>query len=220
MDDPPPPIYAARPPVNPAVVDDRAGPAPPQYSFPQSFNIGTRRTPPLVDSTQLKGHLALLRSFALLRSQVDELSGNAVIEDKDRRWAWFVSLAVERWVIVGRILKTGSDCWLYLVGSLRFAIWCQKLTEADMITPAHEVLPPLDVIMVRTCNTYDRRSWLHGLTRFGMPTCLIRGLSVLLSIPTRRTMLNIPEGGMRRTVPDSPASMYWKQSVGHLRHQS
>jgi hypothetical protein len=95
MDEPPPPVYAARPPLNP-VVDNHPAPAPPQYTFPETFNIGTKRTPPLVDSAQLKGHLALLHSFALLRSQIDELSGNVVLEDKDRRWAWFVSLAVER----------------------------------------------------------------------------------------------------------------------------
>jgi hypothetical protein len=32
----------------------------------------------------------------MLRSQIDEVSGNLLLEDKDGRWAWFVSLAVER----------------------------------------------------------------------------------------------------------------------------
>jgi hypothetical protein len=95
MDEPPPPAYAVRPPPNP-VIDDYVPPAPPQYTFPESFNIGSTRTAPFVYIALLKGHLALLHSFALLRSQIDELSANVVLEDKDRRWAWFVSLAVER----------------------------------------------------------------------------------------------------------------------------
>jgi hypothetical protein len=95
MDDPSPPVYAVRPPQIPVVHDD-VPPAPPQYTFPESFRIGFTRTIPFVYIALLKGHLALLHSFALLRSQIDELSANVVLEDKDRRWAWFVSLAVER----------------------------------------------------------------------------------------------------------------------------
>jgi hypothetical protein len=91
MDERPPPTYATRPP--PPTVDV----PPPEYTFPAFFNIGARRTPPFVDSAQLRGHLALLHSFAILRSQIDELGENfALVKDKDRRWAWFVSVAVER----------------------------------------------------------------------------------------------------------------------------
>lgn len=98
MSEPPPPAYAARPPSNP-VVEAYPSSAPPQYSFPKSFVVGLRTIPPFVSSEDLKGHLALLHSFALLRSQVDELDVNASIlqiVDKDRRWGCFVSLAVER----------------------------------------------------------------------------------------------------------------------------
>jgi hypothetical protein len=75
---------------------DEHPPPPPDYTFPVSFNVGKRRAVPFVDSAQLRGHLSLLRSFAMLRSQIDEASENLLLEDKDRRWAWFVSLAVER----------------------------------------------------------------------------------------------------------------------------
>lgn len=92
---PAPPAYSLRPPQNP-VVDTYDPAAPPQYTFPASFTVGNGRTPPFVDSAQLKGHLALLNSFALLRLQIDELRVNELLEDNDRRWAWFVSLAVER----------------------------------------------------------------------------------------------------------------------------
>jgi hypothetical protein len=86
-----PPVYTATAPEIPIVANS---PAPPEYTFPESFNIGTGQTPPFVDSAQLKGHLALLHSFAILRSQVDGLT--VPPDDKDRRWTWFVSLAVER----------------------------------------------------------------------------------------------------------------------------
>ena len=90
MNEPPPPAYAQN---QVGANNDNVPLAPPQYTFPESFSIGTARTPPLVDCAQLKGHLALLHSFALLRSRIEEL---VLLEDKDRRWAWFVSLAVER----------------------------------------------------------------------------------------------------------------------------
>jgi hypothetical protein len=93
MDERPPPVYATRPPI----IDSDVYIPPPEYTFPASFRIAYKQTPPLVDSAQLKGHLALLHSFATLRSQVDELGENfAPLEDKGRKWAWFVSVAVER----------------------------------------------------------------------------------------------------------------------------
>jgi len=126
MDEPPPPPYVIRAPSNQVIANNGdVSTAPPQYTFPESFNIGNVPTPPFVDSAQLKGHLALLHSFARLRSQMYELSASVVVEDKDRRWAWFVSLAVER-----------------------FTTWCESLTVADTTLPAEEVFPPLDVIMV------------------------------------------------------------------------
>lgn len=85
------------------VMNGLNGHAPPAYTFPSTFTIGSKRTvAPLVNSAQLKGHLALLHAFAELRSQIDGLDGQvkAVLplmpDDKERRWAWFVGLAVER----------------------------------------------------------------------------------------------------------------------------
>src|ERR1700690_3761477 len=46
---------------------------PPAYTFPTSFNIGSRQTSNLlVTPDELKGHLALLRAFYGLRLQVEE----------------------------------------------------------------------------------------------------------------------------------------------------
>ncbi|KAG6845551.1 hypothetical protein H0H87_007795 [Tephrocybe sp. NHM501043] len=83
---------------------------------------------------QVKGHLALLHSFASLRAQIQDLptqtsdsehATNYMPYDQDARWAWFVSLAVER-----------------------FTHWCESLTSSDASRPAAEFLPPIDVLMV------------------------------------------------------------------------
>lgn len=75
----------------------------PNYTLPVNFSIGDRHTEaPLVTVTQLKGHLALLHAFAVLRSQIDALDKNRdhvipmLPDDKERRWNWFVGFAVER----------------------------------------------------------------------------------------------------------------------------
>jgi hypothetical protein len=79
---------------------------PPTYPFPSSFQIGVLHTRnPLITPDQLKGHLALLRSFWALRVSVEgseqvKVDGRipdwALKFDKEARWAWFVGLAVER----------------------------------------------------------------------------------------------------------------------------
>jgi hypothetical protein len=55
----------------------------------------------LVTPQQLKGHLALLRAFHALRQTVQagndyRFPADVRLLDADRRWTWFVSLAVER----------------------------------------------------------------------------------------------------------------------------
>ncbi|KAG0698466.1 hypothetical protein DFH29DRAFT_1002779 [Suillus ampliporus] len=72
-----------------------------------SFEIGSQRTPgPLVSTTQVKGHLRLLRAFHNLRVIVEECKDRripafAAQMDRDSRWIWFITLAIdrfERWV--------------------------------------------------------------------------------------------------------------------------
>ena len=98
MSDPiPPPQYDQQ---------DHTHDAPPSYTFPSSFVIGSRPTQRLLVSTdQLKGHLGLLREFKALRVRVDgsdvslvdsRLPQWAAKLDKEARWSWFVGLAVER----------------------------------------------------------------------------------------------------------------------------
>ena len=48
--------------------------------------------------SQLKGHLVLLHAFAELKRQVEGLQERIpeMPADLERRWAWFIALAVER----------------------------------------------------------------------------------------------------------------------------
>jgi hypothetical protein len=73
--------------------------APPAYSFPEAFTIGGRTTKPFVNVSQIKDHLALLHAFAELKISVEGITTTEILHlppDKERRWAWFVGLAVER----------------------------------------------------------------------------------------------------------------------------
>ena len=90
----PPPAYTTRRPPSLNTAD--ASVPPPEYTFPATFSVGSGRTTPFVDSEQVKGHLALLCAFALLRSRVDAMTADPMLEDKDRKWAFFIGLAVER----------------------------------------------------------------------------------------------------------------------------
>ena len=71
----------------------------PTYTAPRQFNIGSQCTSePLINISQVKGHLILLHAFAEFRKQVEGLQEaipNMPV-DLERRWAWFVGLAVER----------------------------------------------------------------------------------------------------------------------------
>ncbi|KAG5647730.1 hypothetical protein DXG03_008453 [Asterophora parasitica] len=96
------------------------------------YRINGYPTSPLVEVSQLKGHLALLRHFAALRTTVDGLKQSEMSvwhdqmpEDRELRWTWFVGRAVER-----------------------FERWCQSLMSDDTEAGIWNVLPPLDALMV------------------------------------------------------------------------
>ncbi|KAJ7134285.1 hypothetical protein C8R44DRAFT_609591 [Mycena epipterygia] len=99
----------------------------PPYSAPTSFTIGPHTTGPFVSTRQLKEHLVLLDAFAELKTKVDALSDGEIphMPSAERRWAWFVGLAVER-----------------------FENWCKALRFSDAEREFETVLPPIDVLMV------------------------------------------------------------------------
>lgn len=97
-----PPAYSTTADNN---IGDSDGPGPPPtYTAPTQFNIGSRLTPePLVSISQIKAHLALLHAFAEFKKEVEALKEDAIPQmpaDLERRWAWFVALAVQRFVAI------------------------------------------------------------------------------------------------------------------------
>ncbi|KAF8885821.1 hypothetical protein BD779DRAFT_1646525, partial [Infundibulicybe gibba] len=106
----------------------------PVYVFPETFRIGTSTIRgPVVRVPQLKGHLALLKAFKDLQIQIGNLDPATARKlshcpnDRERRWMWFIGLAVER-----------------------FERWCLALTVENAGSPPEETpqVLPLDVIMV------------------------------------------------------------------------
>ena len=88
--------------------------------------------------------------FAELKNEVAELeSGSApyIPVKGEKRWSWFVALAVERYASVPAALLGGLLRFNF-VCSKRFDIWCQTLRLEDAKRNFEEVLPPLDVITV------------------------------------------------------------------------
>ena len=81
---------------------------PPPYRAPVAYAIGdTVLHTPLINIGQLKAHLALLRAFKRLKTSIQDRSPDELhlpLEvhelDKDKRWTWFVGLAVERCVLM------------------------------------------------------------------------------------------------------------------------
>ena len=94
------------------------GPSP-TYTVPTQFRIGASHTgSPLVRIPEIKGHLALLRMFAELKNEVAGLGSDSapyIPVEGEKRWSWFVALAVERYVSVsaarlGGLLKFDFVC--------------------------------------------------------------------------------------------------------------
>ena len=158
----PPPAYNATSvesrPVDPRVQDNVL----PDYTPPTQFTIGGSKTPaPLVSIAQIKGHLALLHAFAELKKKVEstEFSLPNIPKEEDRKWAWFVALAVERCVLL-LSLNMGA---LADMERSRFDRWCLALQPADSTASSDVAMPPVDVIMVRIMNSSLKMAPDHGL---------------------------------------------------------
>ncbi|KAJ8579442.1 hypothetical protein M405DRAFT_704972, partial [Rhizopogon salebrosus TDB-379] len=92
--------------------------------LPETFTVGRHSTRHLVRPDQLSVHLQLLAAFNQLKQRV--IASESLIAgleaDSEKRWVWFVNLAVER-----------------------FERWCLSLKPTDTI---EQHLPPIDVTMV------------------------------------------------------------------------
>ncbi|KAG2141382.1 uncharacterized protein EDB93DRAFT_1089431 [Suillus bovinus] len=116
---------------------------PPQYTLPTTFRIGQHITRHLICPDQLKAHLQLLAAFSHLKQRVvasESLTAGLEL-DSEKRWVWFVNLAVER----------------------RFEKWCLIIKQTDIM---EQRLPPIDVIMVWHTYLLNPRQ-VSNLTFFG-----------------------------------------------------
>ena len=119
---------------------------PPTYTAPTQFSIGSQlTTEPLVNTSQIKTHLALLHAFAELKNEVEGLQ-EGTTEDFERRWAWFVALAVQRSVLI--CCDPGYFHIYFFLLYCRFDVWCRALTLRDTERSWEEVLPPIDVMII------------------------------------------------------------------------
>ncbi|KAJ3489796.1 hypothetical protein NLJ89_g11494 [Agrocybe chaxingu] len=120
-----------------------------QQHIPSKYTIGDgRTTKPLVTLLEIKGHLAILHLFAVMRLRIEslEVSVPHMPLDSERRWGWFVGLAVER-----------------------FDIWCRSLHIDDSRLQPEIVLPPLDVLMVWHSYMLNPRWYAEDCLR--IPAC-------------------------------------------------
>ena len=117
-------------------------PEPPQYTLPETFTIGQHTTRHLVRPDQLRAHLQLLAAFDHLKQRViaSERLITGLENDSEKRWVWFVNLAVER--SVHQHLRPPLNS---LVEARRFERWCLSIKQSDTV---EQLLPPIDVTMV------------------------------------------------------------------------
>ncbi|KAH6879916.1 hypothetical protein BKA70DRAFT_196508 [Coprinopsis sp. MPI-PUGE-AT-0042] len=142
LSDAPPPAYGA---AGTKSAPKDAIDKPPQYSFPTSFRVGGKQTEGVfVTLAQIKGHLALLNAFADLKRAVAACQDPIpqMPADVEKRWAWFVNLAAER-----------------------FDRWVRTLKAEDKELPMDTVLPPVDILMVWHAYMLNPRWYAEDATR-------------------------------------------------------
>ena len=99
---------------------------------------------PILDPSELKVHLSLLRAFHALKSQVEDASKleSAVhMLSPEERWRSFVQASVERCVV-----REYVSCGAVTPCSFRFYGWVSSLELGD--NDVVEECPPLDVCLV------------------------------------------------------------------------
>jgi hypothetical protein len=117
----------------------------PQTTFPTTFRVGRKQTNgPFVTISQIKGHLALLNAFVKLKQTVMECqdTNSHMPSNAERRWIWFVNLSTER-----QVQSLRKVCLVLI--NVRFDRWVKTLQPEDKALPIEDVLPPVDILMVR-----------------------------------------------------------------------
>ena len=148
-----------------------SGPGEPPVQFVPSFGserkyiIGDKTLDePLVTTTQLRGHLALLDVFNRLKEEIDNIPPPYARSERpdghdplETQWNLFVSLATERCgTFLSRAIKLTVS---------RFERWVVGIRDV-VIPDAMTLLPPLDVLMV--CQSYPTSLTAYIYTHIGL----------------------------------------------------
>ncbi|CAL1714287.1 unnamed protein product [Somion occarium] len=185
----PPPAYIATADAGNSQSDS----PPPSYSAPKSYKIGSHTLgSPLVDVDQLKAHLALLHAFKLLRTDIQSKSAEELklprvvnLLDENKRWAWFVGLAVER-----------------------FQRWVKTVKYTSEISEwIEQELPPLDVLMVWHAYLLNP-IWYHEDCK------RLPALKVLSDLKDRLLTAVVRIGDIRSHVPSAERTSSWHKQTG------
>lgn len=102
---------------------------------------------PILDPSELKAHLNLLRAFRDLKSQVEdenELEFDARTLNPEERWESFVRASVERYVAYGSTLRVG----MLTLHCCRFYRWVSSLKVGGEDAAERMECPSLDVCLV------------------------------------------------------------------------
>ncbi|KAI0051192.1 hypothetical protein FA95DRAFT_1628258 [Auriscalpium vulgare] len=164
---------------------------------PDIFRIGrTKMQVPLVDVKHVKLHLNLLDAFSRLRQQIEtgssaRLPEQALHLDAEKRWAWFVGLAVES----------------------RFERWVKRISLArtDAKHFAHDAVPPLDVWMVWHSYMLNPGSFADDCSRHK----LLMPLDALLTLSKHFFFQVLVElGDMNKLTPSDTCTGKWYADTG------
>ncbi|VDB87855.1 unnamed protein product [Peniophora sp. CBMAI 1063] len=163
---------------------------PPAYQPPTTFLIGIHKIDTsLVQVKDLKLHLALLRAFTELRAQVENQTGDAAVHfpqevkqlSPERRWTWFVNLAVERferWTqYLPRTPTKDADSRWDLENAPPLDVWL--VWHAYLLNPrcyAEDTRRVSSLAYLGTLHAHPA-AFISALERLGDPTTLTTGAS-------------------------------------------
>ncbi|KAI6032234.1 hypothetical protein BKA83DRAFT_4211506 [Pisolithus microcarpus] len=185
---------------------------------PPTYMIGPRKpSNPLVTVEQVQDHLQLLSAFHRLKMTVEECRDNriprfAVRMDSDRRWRWFVHLAIDRfekWVAAlqhaaaGRFLAKYHPpldvciVWhAYMLCPSWYAEDCQRLTMLQYLRPLNMFAlgsTDTDAYARRQASVSRATSWYQQTRTFYDPfEDMTRKAHKQIECPRCRTRIFVP----------------------------
>ncbi|KAG8834460.1 hypothetical protein FRC17_008682 [Serendipita sp. 399] len=125
-------------------------PIPTDYptDLPSQFSIGSSKTSPLVDLTELQAHLRLLGALNKLKEDIQSQEDGVAATNKELGWIVFVNRSV-----------------------YRFFAWVGATWDEASSPVSENFLPPFDVIMVWHTYLLNPRAFYEDSRRMSTPYC-------------------------------------------------